>query len=139
MGCMAAPEMIVRAAKRFNPYALKMSSRLPPWATVHHVGRRSGKQYATPVVAFAGRAAGTSEVQVLTPLPWGATVDWAQNVLAAGSYRLTRGGVDYQVDRLRLVGKDEADPLLASAPRTLLSLIGVDQYVAGRLSHVPAT
>ncbi|MCF4122868.1 hypothetical protein L1785_17970 [Antribacter sp. KLBMP9083] len=136
---MAAPEMIVRAAKRFNPYALKMSSHLPPWATVHHVGRRSGKQYATPVVAFAARAVGTPDIQVLTPLPWGATTDWTQNVLAAGSYRMTRDGVDYRVDRLRLVDKDEADPLLATAQRTLLSLIGVEEYVAGRLSREPTT
>jgi hypothetical protein len=84
---MPAPPSVVKATKRFNPYALKVSSRVPPWATLHHVGRTSGREYRTPVVAFAARAPIDTQVSragdpveigeyrdilVLHPLPWGA-------------------------------------------------------------------
>lgn len=133
---MAAPLLVAKITKRFNPYALRFSSRVPPWATVHHVGRRSGARYQTPVVAFAGRADDDSPVQVVTPLPWGSGTDWARNVLAAGSYRLTRARVDYQVDQVRVIGAEEAARLLRGAPRAMTSR-GVTEFLAGRPSRVP--
>ncbi|WP_125775082.1 nitroreductase family deazaflavin-dependent oxidoreductase [Antribacter gilvus] len=134
---MAAPEVVARAAKAFNPVALKASSKAPPFATVHHVGRRSGKQYATPVVAFAARDEAADEVLVLTPLPWGQDTDWVRNLRAAGSFRLTRGGHEYQVDRVRVLDADEAGALLAPAPRMLATGLGIGQFLAGRLHRAP--
>jgi deazaflavin-dependent oxidoreductase (nitroreductase family) len=76
--------------KRYNKYVvnrvyLRFSGRLGQVATVHHVGRRSGTPYATPVRAHA------TDQDVIVPLPYGADVDWLVNLMAAG-----RGVVDLQ-------------------------------------------
>jgi hypothetical protein len=55
MGAMAAPEFVVQAGKVLNPWVLRGAGRVPPWVVLHHTGRRSGKEYATPLVAFAAR------------------------------------------------------------------------------------
>lgn len=84
--------------KRGNPYVLKVSSHVPPWATVNHVGRKSGHKYTTPVVAFTTQtpsgpatASGPDKpvTHVVHVLPWGPDVDWCRNIRAAGSYTLT--------------------------------------------------
>jgi hypothetical protein len=150
---MPAPPAVVKATQRLNPYALKVSSRVPPWVTLHHVGRSSGREYDTPVVAFAARApidtrvakAGDPveigeyrDILVLTPLPWGADVDWCRNVRAAGSYRLTRKGVDYRADQLRVVEADEARGMLGGFVGAASRLVGIESFLVGRLGRLPA-
>ncbi|MGF0116295.1 hypothetical protein ACQFYA_08210 [Promicromonospora sp. Marseille-Q5078] len=144
---MPMPAAAVKATRRFNPYALKVSSRVPPWATLHHVGRKSGREYRNPVVAFAARApiapvarpgapveiAAQRDILVLTPLPWGPDVDWCRNVRAAGSFTLTRKGVDYRVDGLRVVDAEEARGLLSGFVGAASKLVGIDQFLVGRL------
>jgi deazaflavin-dependent oxidoreductase (nitroreductase family) len=61
-----------------NPLQLRFSGRSGLVATVHHVGRRSEKRYATPVMAYR------SDDGVVIPLPYGTDVDWLRNVLSAG-------------------------------------------------------
>ncbi|GAA1727328.1 nitroreductase family deazaflavin-dependent oxidoreductase [Isoptericola hypogeus] len=150
---MATSPAVTKAVKRFNPYALKLSSRVPPWATLHHVGRKSGREYRTPVVAFAARApidpatvtrpgapvaiAEHRDVLVLHPLPWAADVDWCRNVRAAGSYTLTRKGVDYRVDQLRVVDADEARGMLGGFVGASSQLIGIEDFLVGRLRRAP--
>ncbi|WP_166846624.1 hypothetical protein [Isoptericola sp. BMS4] len=144
---MAVSPKVAKATRRFNPWALKVSSRMPPWSTLHHVGRRSGREYRTPVVAFAARApaspatapgapvvvAGERDVLVVHPLPWGADVDWCRNIRTAGRYRLTRKGVDYVVDDVRVLDADDAAAVLSTVPRAAGRLAGIDQVVVGRL------
>ena len=63
-----------------NPAMLTLAGRKHWYAAViRHTGRRSGKSYATPVVA--DRVADG----FILPLPYGTGVDWLRNVLAAGS------------------------------------------------------
>ncbi|MCK9795688.1 hypothetical protein M1843_18225 [Isoptericola sp. 4D.3] len=151
---MPMPPAVVRATKRFNPYALKISSRVPPWVTLRHVGRRSGREYRTPVVAFAARApidtrvarAGDPveigeyrDILVLTPLPWGPDVDWCRNVRAAGSYTLTRKGVDYRVDELRVVDAEQARGMLGGFVGATSRLAGIEHFLVGRLQRSAST
>jgi deazaflavin-dependent oxidoreductase (nitroreductase family) len=66
--------------------------RLPGFAIVHHVGRRSGRRFTTPVNLFRH---GDEFVIALT---YGADSQWVRNVLAAGAFEVeTRGR------RIRLV------------------------------------
>jgi hypothetical protein len=66
----------------FNKYVLNPSAlwivgrRRMYYGVLHHVGRRSGNPYVTPVVAKM-----TAE-GVIIPLPYGAETDWCRNVLA---------------------------------------------------------
>ena len=143
---MPMPPAAARATKRFNPYALKVSSRVPPWATVHHVGRTSGREYRNPVVAFAARApiaavarpgapveiAEHRDVLVLVPLPWGSEVNWCRNVRAAGSFTLVRKSVGYRVDQLRVVDAEDARRMLGFVG-TVTSLVGIEKFMVGRL------
>ncbi len=53
-----------------NPFALWVVARRPmSYGVIHHVGRHSGRAYATPVVAKL-----TSE-GVIMPLPYGVDTD----------------------------------------------------------------
>ncbi|HWE65065.1 MAG TPA: nitroreductase family deazaflavin-dependent oxidoreductase [Acidimicrobiales bacterium] len=80
-----------RRVARFNRVATNRvqglwAGLLPPWAMVVHQGRRSGRRYRTPVVAYRhGR-------EFVVGLPYGEDSDWVQNLLAAGSATVRRAG-----------------------------------------------
>jgi deazaflavin-dependent oxidoreductase (nitroreductase family) len=82
---------IPRIVARLNRAGLnRLTRRLAPWlpgfGVVVHRGRRSGREYRTPVNVFP-RSDG-----VRIALTYGADSDWVKNVLAAGSCQLhTRG------------------------------------------------
>jgi deazaflavin-dependent oxidoreductase (nitroreductase family) len=67
----------------FNPVMLKIAGRRPfPQAIIHHVGRKSGQSYATPIVAVP------IEHGFAISLTYGANVDWCRNILASGNCTL---------------------------------------------------
>jgi deazaflavin-dependent oxidoreductase (nitroreductase family) len=81
-----------------NPLMLRLAGRKGFYAAaLHHVGRKSGNPYATPV-----RADPTPDGFVI-PLPYGTNVDWLKNVLAEGSAELVTGGIALSVDRPEVV------------------------------------
>jgi deazaflavin-dependent oxidoreductase (nitroreductase family) len=131
MGAMAAPDLVVKAGKIVNPWMVRVAERVPPWVVLHHVGRRSGKAYRTPLVAFAARP--EQEIVAVLPLPWGSGTDWARNTMSAGTVRMTRGGKEFVVKDVRLVPAYEAVGWLASVPSTLLSAVGVEDCLVGTL------
>jgi deazaflavin-dependent oxidoreductase (nitroreductase family) len=115
---------------RFNKHVTNrvtghVAGRLPGFAIVSHVGRRSGRLYRTPVNVFRR---GNRYVFALT---YGADAEWARNVLAAGGCRIrTRGktvelrGPDVIVDPTRR--------LVPPPARWLLGLVHVDEFLALR-------
>src|SRR5436309_16033281 len=58
---------------------------VPPWAVILHRGRRSGRSYRTPVLAF--RRGQTLIIALL----YGEESDWLRN-LRAGAGQVVRGG-----------------------------------------------
>ncbi|GAB4586218.1 nitroreductase family deazaflavin-dependent oxidoreductase [Nocardia sp. IFM 10818] len=70
-----------------NPLTRLYAGKIPPYSVIHHQGRKSGKPYATPVVA------NYAEGLLIVPLPYGSRSDWLRNVRAAGggtaTYRRT--------------------------------------------------
>jgi deazaflavin-dependent oxidoreductase (nitroreductase family) len=100
------------------------------WAVVHHVGRRSGTQYATPVAIV------TTPDGFVIPLPWGARTQWARNVLEAGGCRLQWGGSEYSLVQPELVGRDEAEAFFGRVLRLGLSAFGMGLFL--RLRAAPA-
>ena len=84
--------------------------RLSPVALMVHQGRRSGRQYRTPVMPLP-LADG-----LLVSLPYGPHRDWVRNVLAAGGCRLCRGGREAELTRPTMLRAVEAAVLL---PRPL--------------------
>jgi len=104
-----------------NPAMLKAAGKRI--TTVHHTGRKSGREYVTPV--WAER----SGQWFFIPLPYGTDVDWCRNVLAGGCCVLEREGVRYETATPVIVPAAEAVPLLPRGLRRRHRLVGVDSYL----------
>jgi len=70
----------------FNRLSTPVARHLPGFAVVHHRGRRSGREYRTPVNLFPVGD------RFVIALVYGPRADWLRNVLAAGGCTIqTRG------------------------------------------------
>jgi deazaflavin-dependent oxidoreductase (nitroreductase family) len=107
-----------------NPLMLQLAGRKGFYAAaLHHVGRKSGSRYATPV-----RADPTPDGFVI-PLPYGTNVDWLKNVMAAGSAELVTGGTVLPVDRPELITAVAAGRHLPVWVKRQLDRHGVSEYL----------
>jgi deazaflavin-dependent oxidoreductase (nitroreductase family) len=114
-----------------NPVMRLVAGRLPPFAIVRHRGRVTGRDYATPVLAF-----GTNDDLVFGVL-YGTSSDWVSNLLAAGRADVKRRGEAHEYDQPRLVGRDEGLRLVPAIARGPFRLLGVRNFV--RLTVSPPT
>ncbi len=120
---MPLPKRLARFNLRVTNRVLEpVARRLPGFAVVSHVGRRSGRVRQTPVNLFR---AGDRYVIALT---YGADSQWVRNVLAAGAVDVeTRGR------RLRLVAPevvhDAQRSLVPAAVRPVLRLARVSDFM----------
>jgi deazaflavin-dependent oxidoreductase (nitroreductase family) len=124
------PLKIPRAVARFNrtvtnPIQGAFAWRLAPWAVICHRGRRSGRLYRTPVVAF--RRHGSLAVVVM----YGEESDWVRNVLVAGGAEVVRGGRTFPWQAVRLVDPVDGDAGLSILARTIGRITG--RLVVGEL------
>ena len=101
--------------------------RLSPVAYMLHQGRKSGRQYRTPVMPLPLRDG------FLVSLPYGAERDWVRNVVAAGRCTLLRGGRRFELTDPRLLDAAGAAPLLPAALRPALRVAPRIRFM--RLSH----
>lgn len=72
--------------KIVNPIQGLWAPYLPPYLMIHHVGRVSGRQFKTPVVAFKRGE------RLYVCLLYGSESQWVKNVVAAGGATATRAG-----------------------------------------------
>jgi deazaflavin-dependent oxidoreductase (nitroreductase family) len=77
---------------------------VPPWAIIVHRGRRSGRRYRTPVLAFA------RDRTLIVALLYGEESDWVRNLLAGGGQVIRRGRT-FEVRRVEVVDTGSADVL----------------------------
>lgn len=104
---------VMRVAGRRHWYA----------AAIGHTGWRTGRRYATPVVAE--RVDGGFVI----PLAYGTGVDWLRNVFAAGRAGLEVSGESFAVTEPRVIGADEALLLVRPARRRVWRLLGIERYL----------
>ncbi|MEU4712062.1 nitroreductase family deazaflavin-dependent oxidoreductase [Micromonospora purpureochromogenes] len=98
-----------------------LAGRLPGFGVIIHRGRRSGREYRTPINIFR-----TSDGYVAA-LTYGMT-DWARNVLAAGGGELETRGRRVPLTAPRLAH----DPTRRDMPpvvRQLVGMIGVTEFL----------
>lgn len=93
-----------------NPIQGTYSWLVPPWAAVLHRGRRSGRRYRTPVLAFG------IERALIIALLYGEESDWVQNLREGGGY-VVRGGHTYPVAGMRLADTATSGELAQLSPR----------------------
>lgn len=98
-------------------------------ATIRHTGRRSGKQYTTPV--GAERLADG----YLIPLGYGTGVDWLQNVLAAGHATIVAEGETHDVTEPEVIDAALALPMLSPKRRRSFERIGITQYLKVKIAE----
>lgn len=65
-----------------------------PFALIRHVGRKTGRRYATPLLLARVPGGFVAE------LTYGPRVAWYRNVVAAGGCTVVYRGVDYVIDRI---------------------------------------
>ena len=113
-----------------NPAMMRMAGRKHWYAgVVRHTGRRTGKKYATPVVA--DRVADG----FIVPLPYGTGVDWLRNVLTAGRATIQVEGQTYDVVHPTIIDAQAAEPQLSAKRRRAFARFGIDRYMKVQLAH----
>jgi deazaflavin-dependent oxidoreductase (nitroreductase family) len=124
---MTFADRLARFNRLPNRLVRTFAGRLPPLAIVVHRGRRSGRSYRTPVVAFR-----TGDGYVVS-LPYGPDRDWVRNVLAAGACTLERGRRRVELSGPRMLSTSEGLALVPAPVRSGLRLLRVRAFL--RLSR----
>ncbi len=107
-----------------NPTTLKIAGRRSSiYAAIKHVGRRSGREYTTPVIA---KPLGDGFV---IPLPYEAGVDWCRNVLTRGTCMLIWNEHDYPMERPEIIQPSVALKAFPFFSRLLYTAGGIKQYL----------
>ena len=96
------------------------------WGIVHHRGRRSGREYATPVVIRP------VEGGFITPLPFGQGTQWLQNVLAAGGATVRWNGTDFRMTEPTVIGLEEAAAAYSGIQGFTIKRAGIRQHLRMR-------
>jgi deazaflavin-dependent oxidoreductase (nitroreductase family) len=111
-----------------NQFALPLAGKRwnPIFAVVEHRGRRTGRQYATPVAAR--RMAGGFVIS----LAFGAQVDWYQNLLAADGGIIRWRAHTYRVTAPERIAATTGLATFHPVQRLLLRIGGIDGYVQVR-------
>lgn len=106
----------------FNRLSRPVAAHLPGFGVVHHRGRRSGREYATPVNVFA------TDGGYVIALTYGPRADWVRNVLAAGGCTLRTHGRDVRCVAPRLF-RDPGRRVVPAPVRIPLGWLQVEEFL----------
>lgn len=95
---------------------------------VHHRGRTSGRDYATPVTPTPIPGG------FLIALPYTSRVDWARNVLAAGEATIVHDGASHRVVDPVVVPYGEVAELLPRSARIGAKVFSMEEFLRVRTS-----
>ena len=101
---------------------------LPPWAVILHRGRRSGRAYRTPVLAFR------RDRTLIVALLYGDESDWLRNLLAGGG-RAVRLGRAYELGPPRVVDTRASPELERLSPLARAYCRLADKQVLVEIGH----
>ena len=120
---MPIPRSIARANRYLlNPVIRQLATRLPLFGVVVHTGRKSGRQYRTPVNIFP------HENGYVIALTYGRDSEWVHNVLANGGCTLETRGRSVRLGQPRLF-HDERRLAVPKPVGVVLGLIRVDDFL----------
>jgi deazaflavin-dependent oxidoreductase (nitroreductase family) len=126
---------IPKAVRRWNKAGLNRVTRhiaplMPGFGVVIHRGRRSGRQYQTPVNVFP-----VDDGYVLA-LTYGPDTDWVRNVLAAGGCELRTRRRTIRLVSPRLF-HDESRRAIRPLERPVLRVLGVADFLSLKTAPGP--
>ena len=93
------------------------------YALVEHIGRKSGQEYSTPVVARLHQGC------FYIPLPYGVDTDWFLNIQASGGGLLHYEGNTYKVTNPQVIEASEALPVFSAYFRNAFKLFKIAQFL----------
>jgi deazaflavin-dependent oxidoreductase (nitroreductase family) len=94
-----------------NPVVMLVAPRVRHMAVIEHHGRKSGRSYATPVMAFV------EDGHISVVLNYGAKSDWVRNVGSAGSAFVVHHSSRYALSDPQVLPLDS--PALPEAVRAV--------------------
>jgi len=95
----------------------------PLYGVIHHIGRKSGAKYSTPVVVRQAADA------IYVPLPFGERTDWYRNARAAGGVRVTWKGSDRWLGAPTIIGRSSARDAFNPVMQSLMGFAGIELVV----------
>jgi deazaflavin-dependent oxidoreductase (nitroreductase family) len=120
---MPAPRWLARFNLHVTNRLLSpVAARLPGMGVVVHTGRKTHRQYRTPVLIF--RDGG----RVIIALTYGRESQWVRNVLAQGGCELQTQGRTLRLSRPRLF-HDEQRRAMPPLVRPILRVLNVPDFL----------
>jgi len=125
--CQTGPRDIEAQVKKMaNRAILKIAGRgLRAYSVLKHVGRRSGREYLTPVTAYP---LGDGFVFALL-YGDGANVDWCRNVMAAGTCTLRTLGREITLEKPEMITASQALGAYPLPWRLMIRARGINQFL----------
>jgi deazaflavin-dependent oxidoreductase (nitroreductase family) len=115
-------ERIRPFTRLFNPLMRPFAARLPGFAIIGYLGRRSGRHYRTPINVFH------RDGDYVFALTYGPDSQWVRNVLAAGTAELEEHGRTVTLRDPRRI-TDPTASLLPLVVRLFLRLMRVTEFL----------
>ena len=120
---MPAPYWLAYFHRRVtNRITTPFVPHLPSFGLLIHTGRKTHRQYRTPVNVFHR---GDRYIVALT---YGPNTDWVRNILASGTCTLITRGRRVSLDRPRLF-RDEQRRLMPALARPFLGLLRIYDFL----------
>ena len=106
-----------------NRFTRPFASRLGGFAVIHHVGRRSGNKFETPVNAWI------HDDSIVVALTYGSDTDWLKNCTRAGQSLFVMSGEEIAVGTPVQLDTAEGHTLVPKFVGQALRLINVEEFV----------
>jgi len=96
---------------------------VPLYVLLRHRGRRSGREYATPVVGM--RVPGGFAI----PMAFGEGADWYRNIVASGGATMRKGGTEHQLADPVAIDPDSAASPFPRWQRPVFRALGIRRFL----------
>jgi deazaflavin-dependent oxidoreductase (nitroreductase family) len=124
MVLMQLPQWLARFNRHVtNPIQRMWAGWAPGMGILEHAGRKSGKQYRTPLNVFP------TEDGVVIVLTYGPNRDWLKNITAAGGARIKSHGKTAAFVAPEVVPKTEAAQSVKGLWRPIVARLPFEQAV----------
>ena len=121
---MQLPQWLARFNRYFtNPIQRLWAGWAPGMGILEHVGRKSGKQYRTPLNVFP------TDDGVAVLLTYGSNRDWLKNILSAGGGRMRRYGKTFELTEPHVMPKADAAPSVKGLWQPIFAQLPFEQAV----------
>jgi len=113
----------------FTPILNRLVTRIagkryvPLYVLLRHRGRRSGREYATPVVGM--RVPGGFVI----PMAFGEGADWYRNIVASGGATIRKDGAEHHLAEPAAIDPDSADSPFPGWQRPVFRALGIRRFL----------